>query len=92
MMTNDMTHEQIQTAAIARRERLLRFHLERLKELQEAAPTWVEAADECDPFDPQACELLAETSPDDSYLRGYYFGKAAILHEIQGLTALIADC
>lgn len=93
MMTNTMTPEQLKAAALARRARLLQFHTDYLAELREAAPAWVNAMDECMavPFDPKACELLAETSPDDGYLRGYFFGQAAVLHRIQALTERTGD-
>ena len=93
MMTCTMTPEQLNAAALERRARLLAFHNDYVSELREAAPTWVDAMDECMAaiFDPKACELLAETSPDDGYLRGYFFGKAAVLHEIQALTERSTD-
>lgn len=84
-MTNDT-----QTAEIvrARRERLIKFHLDYIAELREAAPTWVDLADDMSEtlFDPAACELLAETAPDDGYLRGYWTGRGVALRELQALT------
>jgi hypothetical protein len=93
-MTTTMTPEQLQAAALARRERLLKFHTAYLAEAREAAPTWLDAMDEMHEVihDPQACELLAESAPDDGYLRGYWMGRAAALHSISALTARSVDC
>jgi hypothetical protein len=91
MMTSDMTHEQIQAAARERRARLLKFHVAYLAEVREAAPTWLDAVDATHEviYDPQACELLAESAPDDGYLRGYWMGRAAALHSISSQRGLI---
>ncbi len=88
MMTNTMTPEQFKAAALARRERLLKFHTAYLEEVREAASTWLDAVDDMHEVvhDPKACELLAETAPDDGYLRGYWLGRAAALHSISALT------
>lgn len=74
--------------ALARRERLLKFHRNYLAELAEAAPTWVDMAEDMHEtvYSAEACELLAETAPDDSYMRGYWLGRAAALHAVAALT------
>jgi hypothetical protein len=94
MMTNSMTPEQLQTAALERRERLLKFHVAYLAEIREVAGAWLDSAEEMHEveFSPVACEALAETAPDDSYLRGYWLGRAQSLHRIAALTERSVDC
>lgn len=94
MMTTTMTPDQIQTAARERRARLLKFHTSYLAEVREAAPTWLDAMDEMHEVihDPRTCEMLADTAPDDGYLRGYWMGRAAALLSISAVTERNSDC
>lgn len=94
MMTTTMTPEQIQAAVRERRARLMKFHVSYLAEIREAAATWLDTAEDMHEveFSPAACELLAETAPDDSYLRGYWLGRAQSLHRIAALTERSVEC
>ncbi len=84
-MTNETNNAEI---ARARRERLARHHIECLAEMREAAPSWCDIAEDAHDtvYSPEACEILAETSPDHGYLRGFWLGRAVALREIQALT------
>lgn len=81
-MTNTEPTDESVATILARRERLRQFHEGYLVEVREAAATWLDAAEDMHEveFSPAACERLAETAPDDSYLRGYWLGRAQALH------------
>lgn len=84
-----MNAEEQKAAARARGERLMRWHQAYLADLREAgADAYLDAADDTHEvlYSVSACELLAETSPDDGYLRGYFYGRGQLLRELAVLT------
>ncbi len=82
-----------QKMAFERTARLMKSHQDYLSEVREVAPTWCDIADDLPDtaFSPAACELLAESAPDDGYLRGFWLGRAIALREIALLTGRIPD-
>lgn len=89
-MIDTNTEDQL---AAARSQRLHAAHQAYLSEVREVAPTWLDVADDMSEtvYSVQACELLAETAPDDAYLRGYFYGRAQLLRELAHITGRTSD-
>lgn len=89
-MTETTTEDQL---AAARSQRLHESHQSYLSEVREVAPTWLDVADDMSEtvHSVRACELLAETAPDDAYLRGYWYGRAQLLRELAHITGRTTD-
>jgi hypothetical protein len=89
-MTTTTTEAQL---AVARSQRLHESHQAYLSEVRELAPTWLDVSEDMHEtvHSVQACELLAESAPDDGYLRGFWYGRAQALRELAALTGRAID-
>lgn len=90
-MTTTTTTEAQEAAA--RSQRLHEAHQAYLADVRQVAPTWLDVADDMSEtvHSVRACELLAETAPDDAYLRGFWYGRAQLLRELAHITGRTSD-